>query len=169
MLVPNATTEKTSRSIELLEHDHSHALRKLRRLRQDIRGVKEYGTLDVAYESIQQFVDFLAEVIAVHFRQEEVALFPVMKQKLGEAYGPVDAMLDDHKQIVEAHGKMAAELKKEHPDMHELVATAEVILDVLEPHIDKEDEVIQPLALRLLSQDELKQVDLKAREVRSLD
>ncbi|MGE5653469.1 MAG: hemerythrin domain-containing protein [Bacillota bacterium] len=165
----NAAPAKASRSIEVLEHDHSKALRKLRRLRQDIKGVKEYKTVDVARESIQQFVDFLDEVINEHFKQEEVALFPVMKQKLGEAYGPIDAMLDDHKQVVEAHGKMKAELKKEQPDMRELVAAAEVVLDVLEPHIDKEDEVIQPLALRLLSQEELEQVDLKAREVRSMN
>ncbi len=164
--LPNSTPTKTSRSIEVLEHDHSIALRKLR---QDIKGVKEYGTIDVARESIQQFVDFLEEVINEHFKQEEVALFPLMKQKLGEAYGPIDAMLDDHTQIVAAHGKMQAELKKEQPDPKEVVAAAEIILDRLEPHIDKEDEVIQPLALRLLSQEELTQVDLKAREVRSLD
>lgn len=167
--MPNPTKTKISRSIELLEHDHRQALRKLRRLRQDVKGVKDYETIDVARESIRQFADFLAEVIAVHFQQEEVALFPMLKQKLGEAYGPVDAMLDDHRQIVAAHDKLTGELKKDRPDRHELVTAAEIILDVLEPHIDKEDEVIQPLARRLLSQEELQQVDLKAREVRSLD
>lgn len=165
----STTTDKSSKTIQLFEHDHSHALRKLRRLRQDIKGVREYKTIDVARESIQDFADFLEHALKTHFKQEEVALFPYLKQKMGEAYGPIDAMIDDHKQIDQAHATMMRELRKETPDLDELCQAADTILDVLEPHIDKEEEVIQPMALRLLTPEQLKEVDEKAKEIRPLE
>ena len=141
------------------EFDHDKALAKLRRLRRDLKIVRQYKSIDAVRESVQGFVDFLEHALKTHFREEEEALFPYLKKYMGENFGPVDQMLLEHKEIEQAHMIMGEELASKSPDLDRFLVASETVLDVLEFHIDKEDDILWPFARNRLTPEELAEVD----------
>lgn len=144
------------------EFDHDKALAKLRRLRRDLKAVRQYQSLDVVKGSLQEFWDFLEHALKTHFREEEEALFPYLKGKFGPRIGPIEGMLEEHRQIEAAHQVMGEQLRQSSPNLERFLSAADEVLDVLEFHIDKEDDVLWPFARRQLSEAELASVDKQA-------
>ena len=151
-----------SKLLQDFEFDHDKALRKLRRLRRDLKAVRQYRGLDAVRDSLQDFWDFLEHALKTHFREEEEALFPFLKEKFGSRVGPVEGMLEEHKLIEAAHKIMGEELNSSAPNLERFLSAADEVLDLLEFHIDKEDDVLWPFARKQLSEAELAAVDKKA-------
>ncbi len=103
------------------------------------------------------FATYLTQEVAAHFTLEEQALFPAMARHLGSDRGPLAVMNAEHESfrallsdLTRAVGKGDSTAQRER---------CVEIIALLRDHIDKEDHVLFPMALRLLSSAELAEVN----------
>jgi hemerythrin-like domain-containing protein len=110
----------------------------------------EPGHLEAIVEFIQVFAD------QCHHGKEEDLLFPAMIEAgFSKEQGPIAVMLADHAQgrasvrrVKEGVATYRSAPKKAEP---EIAVNARAYIDLLGPHIDKEDMILYPMADRALS------------------
>ncbi|HET7833911.1 MAG TPA: hemerythrin domain-containing protein [Gallionella sp.] len=88
--------------------------------------------------------------MAHHFRLEEEVLFPALVAAGGPA-GPVQVMHMEHSQINDLMGQMAAALTAR--DGKKYDGISETLLVVMQQHNIKEEQILYPIADRLLAAD----------------
>jgi DUF438 domain-containing protein len=84
-----------------------------------------------------------------HHAREEQVLFPALE--LRGISLPPRIMRMEHHELRELKAKLAAAAFAEHPDSEEIAETAGTLSARLRDHIAKENEVLYPMALDLLS------------------
>ncbi|MDX9856662.1 MAG: hemerythrin domain-containing protein [candidate division Zixibacteria bacterium] len=116
------------------------------------------GRLD--QESAEQAVDFFRTFAdGCHHGKEEKHLFPAMVAKgVPQNGGPVGVMLAEHDQgrrYISAMSGSIAEASKGEPDaIDAFTAAARAYSAMLRSHIMKEDQILFPLAARILTEDD---------------
>lgn len=118
----------------------------------------------------QGVLDDLSEIrreiqgeVLSHFREEELALFPVLGRHIDSSVGPIATMMEEHAlfrqlelQFEEALASLEAGLRD---DWAEKVCRAgNEIGRLLPPHIEKEDGVLFPMAESMLGEGEWAEV-----------
>ncbi|MCK5208462.1 MAG: hemerythrin domain-containing protein, partial [Cyclobacteriaceae bacterium] len=128
-------------------------------------------------DSFEAFFRFFDTDILVHNRKEERHLFPILKQRLIESgehskeaipKTPVDLMEDDHVKFIQLASLtfnilgLAARL----PDNHSRMLTFDVaynsgieLVELLRLHIYREDNILFPLAQKLLTKTEFSKIE----------
>ncbi|MCL5045220.1 MAG: hemerythrin domain-containing protein [Actinobacteria bacterium] len=149
-------------TLETFGNEHFAALEHLKKLGEALRGLQEGRKPAEVRETLEGFAAFLEHALKSHFRQEEEALFPVLGRVIGTRGGPIAVMLLEHKQIEASHADFSAELQKEQPDPGKLNRAGSSIISVLTPHIEKENNILFPMARQHLSPEQLAEVDLLA-------
>jgi hemerythrin-like domain-containing protein len=98
-----------------------------------------------------------------HFREEEQALFPVLGRHLDSSAGPIASLMEDHArfrqlelQFEEAVAALEAGLRDDWEI--KLAEAGEAIGRLLPGHIEKEDEVLFPMAEQMLDEAEWAEV-----------
>lgn len=152
-------------TIKSFQDEHQEALRKLAALGEDLRALRNGAALEEHRRRIEDFAAFLEEALKVHFRREEEALFPALGKYIGLDSGPIAVMLAEHEEIRAAHRELVKELAEERPDVEVVIGAGGTIIDILEPHIDKEDNILFPMAGQVLSPNELAEVDKTAAAI----
>lgn len=117
-------------------------------------------------ESVQAFVNELDP----HSEREEGVLFPMMAQYIGRTSGPIAVMEYEHDQ---AKQRLASFLEKtaelpETVDRDSAAALANVVIDayhILAEHFMKEENVLFPMAERLLSDEEKETLTKKISQI----
>lgn len=104
-----------------------------------------------------------------HFREEELALFPVLGRHVDSSSGPIAVLMDEHarfRQLELEFEQALAALESGQGSGWEdrLCDAAEAIAGLLPPHIAKEDEVLFPMAESMLDDAEWRQVEDLIRE-----
>ena len=133
-------------------HEHEVAQGKLAQLDQAI------GTQD--WPAVLEAAQWLFDELKLHNEAEERWLFPRMEAKLGQGPGPIAAMCMEHRHIwghEEALMKCLEQLPPRDPG--KAAAHAQQIVEVLSAHIFKENNVLYPMAERILSRQELEMLD----------
>ena len=126
---------------ERVRDDGAHAvIDELRRLRHEIQG----------------------EVLS-HFREEELALFPVLGRHVESSTGPIAVMMEEHARFrqleLEFEEALAAlESGLEDDWAPRLCDAADEIGRLLPPHIEKEEGILFPMAESSLEESEWAQV-----------
>ena len=104
-----------------------------------------------------------------HFREEELALFPVLGRHVDTSSGPIVILMEEHAQFrqleLEFEEALAA-IESGYQDGWEdrLCDAADAIERLLPPHIEKEDEVLFPMAESMLDEAEWSEVERLWRE-----
>jgi hemerythrin-like domain-containing protein len=145
------------RSIEVLRREHQHILRAL-------------GVLDVLARSAERgdpvpsgpvaaLVDFFAGFAAVrHHAKEEEGLFPALEARGFPRHGgPLVVMLmehDDGRALLRALDRSAADAGGTADARARFAAAARAYGDLVREHVQKEDEILLPLAERALDDDD---------------
>lgn len=98
-----------------------------------------------------------------HFREEELALFPVLGRHIDSSVGPIATMMEEHAlfrqlelQFEEALASLEAGLHDEWAE--KLSGAGDEIGRLLPPHIEKEDSVLFPMAESMLEEEEWAEV-----------
>ncbi|HLY76489.1 MAG TPA: hemerythrin domain-containing protein [Thermoplasmata archaeon] len=152
--------------IAILMEEHRMYLRRLTEIRTDLQRLSgaSRDRLGVP-SSLTTFADFLAtDVDGFHGRKEEEGLFPVLVRHVGLDGGPVEVMLEEH-ELLRHHQKTIAgsvpRLETD-PGRVDALSAVSVALDsihrLLANHIDKEDEVLFPMARATLTPAEMSEV-----------
>lgn len=117
-------------------------------------------------ESVQAFVNELDP----HSKREEGVLFPMMAQYIGRTSGPIAVMEYEHDQAKQRLASFLAETA-ELPatvDRDSAAALANVVIDayhILAEHFMKEENVLFPMAERLLSAEEKEELAEKINQI----
>lgn len=152
-------------SIELMVNEHNHILKLLAVMREACRGILEGK--EVNGDDFRQMIAFARNYADKHHHgKEEQILFKEMTQHLGQ----VGVNLIQHGMLVEHDlgrlhisqlEKMLDQYKIEHTTEYKLNILAEAIgyANLLQRHIEKENQVVYTYAEKHLSGDTLQWVD----------
>jgi hemerythrin-like domain-containing protein len=137
-----------STTIEFLGRQHQDVLERLRAID---------GGTPPADGQVADVVRFLEAEVMQHFELEERALFPVLARHIGDTQGPLAVMNAEHATFRQLLAGLTAALRSGKLDQQQRCTRDLVAL--LRGHIAKEDEVLFPLALGMLSPEEISEVD----------
>jgi hemerythrin-like domain-containing protein len=119
--------------------------------------------LDVMTELSRLRREIQGEVLS-HFREEELALFPVLGRHVDASGGPIAVLMEEHAQFrqlelefEEALAAIESGYEDRWPD--KLCDAADAIGRLLPPHIEKEDGVLFPMADSMLEDSEWSEVE----------
>lgn len=135
---------------EVLKHEHKIVLKVLDAARREAQTIADTGKLNV--EKLDKILDFFRVFVdQCHHGKEEEYLFPTMEKRGVPAdKGPIPVMLHEHvggRNTVKALAEALARAKQGDASATEAVAANLAILDEhLRSHIDKENEVLFPMA-----------------------
>jgi len=128
-----------------------------------VQGMKGLSP-DMAREKLRELLVFFNTELRQHFLHEEEALFPVLSRRIGPM-GPVAVMLAEHRSLWQAVDAMEEELDQlEHGGSKDTVPLQQVashIVWALRSHIQKEDEMLFPLAETHLEDQGREEVDYR--------
>ena len=114
----------------------------------------------IDFRHLEQLVEFfMVFVDKCHHGKEEELLFPALENVgVSREGGPIGVLLHEHQQGREFARKMNAALAQytqgDRQVVNEFVKTAREYINLLDQHIDKENNVLFPLAEKHLSEQE---------------
>jgi len=169
---PTRYAMRTSPSIQLLMDEHQDILRTLESLagfcrqvaltplyeQSDMQREQERGRLAAFVAFFQRFAD------AHHHKKEEEILFAAMLEcGFPRDHGPIAVMLNEH-DIGRAHVRFLKEASVStsswDTDRRQAIAThGFAFVEILRAHIQKEDQVLYPMAMARLPPDVMARVD----------
>lgn len=128
------------------------------------------AVLDKALGDFNEEAYFAAEKMVAdelnqHFRYEEQYLFPSLGKYIGTTVGPIAVMLAEHKMIRERHADFSQQLsawKSGQADEGKVAKSFAELENLLRTHVNKEDNVLFPMASRAMSEEDKDEV---ARQV----
>jgi len=162
--------------IDHLLEEHTEFRRRMAGLGQAVAGLDSGG--DAAWSAalpvFRQFGEMMAGMLARHAAKEDDLLFPALEEAFGAQFPPADVMRGEHRQI-HAQGALfrttLTELaERDHPaivaggealrrlaagsggDRGAIRATAEEILELMESHFTKEEQILFPMARQMLDE-----------------
>jgi len=164
--------------IDLLLGEHRVIMAQIDELRAAVRDLAKRGEAAVpdALPALGRAGHMMATRLLAHARKEDEALFPALEQVLGSGTGPVAVMRMEHRAIhaqADLFRRTLHELEQvEHPaivaggaELRELAAaggsaaklhdTAEHIIQLLDLHFGKEEDILFPMARQVLSGEDL--------------
>ncbi len=146
-----------SRAIDDLMNEHDAILSALKILRAIAQRVAAGQPTEA--EDIAAFIGFLKEFAdKCHHGKEEGILFPALVSAgLPEQGGPVGVMLDEHAQGREWIRQMASSLAPA-LDAAAFTRAAQAYDSLLQAHIQKENNILFPMADKLLSAGQLEEI-----------
>ncbi len=143
--------------LAVLAQDHREAEGRLQSVLQGTAA----GGGDVL-DGLKGFADYMESDLEQHLRREEEALFPALERYLGRTGGPVGVMLMEHEELRRRtralQEAVAGAVGTEGAAAAAAVAAAEAVASLLAEHIHKEDHVLFPLAIHLLTKEEKRDV-----------
>jgi hemerythrin-like domain-containing protein len=146
-----------SRAIEDLRHEHEAILSALAILDGIVRRFAAGDAVDRA--DLIAFIGFLQEFAdRCHHGKEEGLLFPALARAgVPQAGGPLQALLEDHVQGRQWIRQMQASLEPA-LDAAAFAAAARGYRELLQAHIRQENEVLFPIAQRVLTPAQLEEL-----------
>jgi regulator of cell morphogenesis and NO signaling len=169
---------------EKLVECHDHIMSRLSLFDQTLTAIEQQRALGFRSEkdNIKMMFDFIDTSIALHTRDEEEGLFPKLRPKLEEGlpskHGggtPVDVMEEEHRTVegvIDRLKDIALLMEKEtQPSevadlVNEFVGKGRWLVQAYYGHIWKENNVLFPMAERMLSADEKTEVAKAMNELR---
>jgi hemerythrin-like domain-containing protein len=116
-----------------------------------------------AYTAADQMIE---EELNKHFRYEEEILFPILGKYIGTGAGPIAVMLSEHQTIRNLHRAYHQRLAQLHQGLgaeSDVVEAFGPLEDMLRTHITKEDNVLFPMASRVMSEEDKNEVARKVQ------
>ena len=156
--------------LDILRLAHRAALGELELLERSAASLKRND--GIAWVDIDKVFGFFDGELKVHFRHEEEIVFPYLARVIGRE-GPIAAMLDEHQTLwrtVDALHEKVEDLRVAQPDSagkltQTIQQIANHIVGFLRSHIQKEDNVLFPLAEEALDPQTLREMVSKIQAV----
>lgn len=160
--------------VDHLLDEHREIMARLVEVRAATQELLEHGeaALDTSLPVLRRFGELMATTVELHARKEDEAFFPAVEAVLGSGFGPTEVMRSEHRTI-RAQGELLQKTLRElrtidHPALEAkrealralldsgpadglaLPKTASEILELLDSHFAKEEQILFPLARQIL-------------------
>lgn len=146
-----------SEGISQLKEEHSPLLKQLEGLKSLTEKIDNDQNIEQSYEDLKTQVENFKEELDPHSEREEGVLFPMMGEHIGTDSGPIAVMEYEHER---AKSNLNTFLKKSENDQQiadDMKYSAGFVTDaynILTEHILKEENIVYPMAERVLSEEE---------------
>jgi hemerythrin-like domain-containing protein len=156
----NAPPEHTD-PITILTEDHHKGLKRLEDLERAAGYIKENGFSFDAFTQIAEAIEYINLEIRRHNEIEEKYLFPLLDRHVN---GPSHIMHNEHRELWKLFSRLLESVEDVQEGriyattIWELVESSRSIVAMLSEHIRKENEVLFPMARKLLTKEEYEQV-----------
>ena len=152
--------------IQTLKHQHEEGLGKLNELEDAVISLEDKGLNSEDISSLLSAVGFINTEIRQHNQREEDVLFPELEKHIPQQ-GPTSVMRSEHRELwnkldeleVNISAIESAEGRDDNKVLEALLETSRDIISLLRNHIAKENNVLFPLALNILSQDQMNRIN----------
>jgi hemerythrin-like domain-containing protein len=152
--------------IQTLKHQHEEGLGKLNELEDAVISLEDKGLNSEDISSLRSAVGFINTEIRQHNQREEDVLFPELEKHIPQQ-GPTSVMRSEHRELwnkldeleVNISAIESAEGRDDNKVLEALLETSRDIISLLRNHIAKENNVLFPLALNILSQDQMNRIN----------
>ncbi len=150
------------RATQLLMEEHEIILRGLRVL--EVLAAKAARGDPVPPQAVDQMIGFLTGFADTHHHhKEEEILFPALEDAgLPSDGGPVGVMLQEHVQgraLIAALRQAAPRVNGTGPERTEFATAARGYITLLSGHIDKENQVLFPMAAQAIPHEDQQRLD----------
>ena len=176
--------------IERLLAEHREIRAEIEKLKRAVRDLSQRGedAMAEAKPPLAAVARMMGSTLLAHARKEDDALFPVMERIFGEGGSPTGVMREEHREIrsrAELFRKTLRELNEvEHPAIvdggarlaalatgaaaaAELIEIGESLVELLESHFAKEEDILFPMARGILEARDLSEVNRRMDEIES--
>lgn len=137
-----------------LRHEHEIVLVVVAAMEREVESIRTSGMVD--REVVARMIDFTRNFTdGCHHTKEEKLLFPLLEDRSQVAGGPVSVMLSEHAAGRGFVGAIAENLPEAESSEAARAAVADnlaLYAELLRMHIHKENEVLFPLAERVLGE-----------------
>ncbi len=142
-------------SIQGLIQEHREVLGKLEETERAVGALKGGAPAEGYRAALEGLVHFFSEELERHLRKEEEGLFPALETHLSRVAGPIAVMLMEHKEMRSGCAAFAEAVERLFKEggpaaLRQLEEVARDYAGLLRSHIMKEDQVLFPMAVRLL-------------------
>jgi hemerythrin-like domain-containing protein len=133
----------------------------LQLLRRTGRAIRDTGAAPELLGAFRSALSFLDTEIRTHNQWEEDHLFPMLEKYTGPG-GPCAVMRAEHRTLWDTYGTIGPVVARVeagtagNQDLEHLAFLADAIVDLLAAHIHKENEILFPMARRMLVEGDLK-------------
>lgn len=156
--------------LDILREDHKVVLKKLDRFEKIIK--KELlSPSDDLIKELQGLKAFFKKEVEIHFLQEEDSLFKEMETFIPRDGGPTGQMILEHKDMNKTKAKWfqgiedLAKNKNDEKAKKLIKENGQYYIDILRPHIDKEDNILFNIAEMHLEEKQLKKMEKDFAEI----
>lgn len=101
----------------------------------------------------------IEEELTKHFRYEEDILFPLLGKYIGTENGPIAVMLSEHETIRGLHEAFHRSMLENKGNATQIIQDFLPLAEMLKTHITKEDNVLFPMASRIMSEEDKNEVE----------
>ncbi|MBI5216858.1 MAG: hemerythrin domain-containing protein [Ignavibacteriae bacterium] len=147
--------------LEIFVKEHEEGVHYLHQLQTATKYISQSGFSFDAFMKLGEAIRFIDNELRAHNEKEEKYLFPLLEHHAGN---PVRIMLEEHREL----WKLFARIRQCVEDIEEgriyattvkeLVQASDQLYELLLNHIKKEDEVLFPMAKKVLTQEEYEQL-----------
>jgi len=162
--------------IEALYICHENILKRMDTIERLAGLIESEGTTGLrrSVETWYEIVSFLRHNVANHTRDEEDGLFPILRERHP---GQVEELVDDHGHAATIERSMAERFERlsspdaeaADSDLREFVAEARALVEFYREHIRQENEVVFPMARKILTREELGELGRAMRRRRNIE
>jgi hemerythrin-like domain-containing protein len=151
--------------LDKLAADHRSALQVLQDIKQTSESLVTSEFAEQTFARFIEAVDFIDGEVRTHNMQEEEFLFPELEKTL-PAQGPMHVMRAEHHQLYTSYAGLqelisaVRQSKDDQAKRIELAEKAKVLVNLLTNHIYKEDNILFPMARRMLTPEQLERIAL---------
>ena len=139
------------------EEEHRHALRELDVLEHAIDGLESGKHAEPLLEAVSDVHGFLNTAVKEHNENEEAALFPYLAED-----APTALFVEEHATLRGLERQLGDALRANDP-ADAVCEPAREIVSLLRAHIEREDQVLFPMARSLLGPEGLALVSRRLR------
>jgi regulator of cell morphogenesis and NO signaling len=157
-----------SKGLKQLKGEHPSLLAQLDELFQLTQKIEQQADFETFTNLKDKVVKFKAE-LDPHSEREEGVLFPMMGVYIGTTSGPIAVMEYEHDQAKAKIKEFLSSTEEIKLSVEEIKLKANLIQDayhILTGHFAKEENVLFPMAERMLSEEEKEELFQKIQEIK---
>ncbi len=142
----------------IFEAQHEEGLKQLERLEGAVERLRASEASPELWKAIRGATAFINGEVRLHNQKEEELLFPPLEEVLPPG-GPTAVMRDEHRALWSSLGRLEEAIsrweKGDRAAKGEVINSARFMVELLRAHIRKENEVLYPMARRLLGPEKI--------------